>query len=131
MDMKSIIPDDLRAYYDRWHFSPAMECGGFLFVSGCTGMRPDGSLSDDIEEQFRQAFRTVKKFLDEAGLSFSDVIDMTTYHVGLRSGLGTFMKVKDEFIGKPYPAWTAIGVTELAVQGALIEIRVIARTKQG
>lgn len=94
-------------------------------------MRLDGSISDDIEEQVRQAFRTIEKSLDAAGLSFSDIIDMTTYHVELRSRLDAFMKVKDEFIGEPYPAWTAVGVTELAVQGALIEIRVIAKTKNG
>ena len=131
VDKKPTIPDALRTYYDRWHFSPAIESGGFLFISGCTGIRPDGSISDDIEDQVRQAFRTVKKSLVEAGLTFSDVVDMTTYHVGLRDHLETFMTVKDEFIGEPYPSWTAVGVTELAVQGALIEIRVIAKTKNG
>jgi enamine deaminase RidA (YjgF/YER057c/UK114 family) len=29
----------------------------------------------------------------------------------------------------PYPAWTAIGVAELAVPGALMEIRVVARLR--
>ena len=131
MDKKLIIPDDLRKKYDSWHFSPAIESGGFLFVSGCTGTRLDGSISDDIEDQSRQAFETIEKSLVEAGLSFADVLDMTSYHVGLRSHLEKFMKVKDEFIIEPYPAWTAIGVTELAVEGALIEIRVIAKTNNG
>jgi enamine deaminase RidA (YjgF/YER057c/UK114 family) len=35
--------------------------------------------------------------------------------------------VKDEFISPPYPAWTAIGVSELITEGVLIEIRVIAK----
>ena len=131
MDKKPIIPKELRKKYDCWHFSPAIEGGGFLFVSGCTGTKLDGSISKDIEDQFRQAFETVQKSLVEAGLSFSDVIDMTTYHVGLRSHLKKFMKIKDEFIIEPYPAWTAVGVTELAIEGALIEIRVIAKTKNG
>lgn len=131
LDKKPIIPNELRAYYDTWHFSPAIESEGFLFISGCTGTRLDGSISDDIEEQVRQAFETMEKSLIEAGLSFPDVIDMTTYHVGLRNHIKKFMEVKDEFIGEPYPAWTAVGVTELAVQGALIEIRVIAKTKNG
>lgn len=131
MDKKTIIPNELRAYYDSWHFSPAIESGGFLFISGCTGTRLDGSISDDIEKQVRQAFETMKKSLIEADLSLSDIVDMTTYHVGLREHLRKFIEVKDEFIGEPYPAWTAVGVTELAVQGALIEIRVIAKTKNG
>ena len=39
----------------------------------------------------------------------------------------TSMKVKDRFIKDPFPAWTAIGTTELALPGALVEIRVTAR----
>jgi enamine deaminase RidA (YjgF/YER057c/UK114 family) len=38
-----------------------------------------------------------------------------------------FIKVKDEFVPAPYPAWTAIGVTELITEGTLLEIRVIAK----
>ena len=53
----------------------------------------------------------------------------TTFHVGLREHLGTFVKVKDRYIEAPYPAWTAIGVVELAVPGALVEIRATARLR--
>jgi len=34
--------------------------------------------------------------------------------------------VKDGFCKEPYPAWTAVGVSELAF-GALVEIKVTAR----
>ncbi len=92
--------------------------GGFVFVSGCTGTRLDGSISHDVEEQFLQAFKTVEKSLIEASPTFSNVIEMTTYHLGLRSHLEKFISIKDEFIIKPFPAWTAIGVPELAVANA-------------
>jgi enamine deaminase RidA (YjgF/YER057c/UK114 family) len=62
-----------------------------------------------------------------AGLAFEHVVEMTTCHVGLRSHLNAFIKVKDEFVSEPYPAWTAIGVTELITEGALVEIRAIAK----
>lgn len=127
MDKKVIIPSDLGSKYDEWHFSPAVESGGFLFVSGCTGTRLDGTISNDINEQFREAFKTTEKSLIEAGLSFTNVVEMTTYHVGLRENLESFMSVKDEFIPEPFPAWTAIGVSELAKEGALIEIRLTAK----
>jgi len=65
--------------------------------------------------------------LEKAELSFSDIVEMTTYHVNLNLHLDEFRKAKDEFIVKPYPAWTAIGVSELALLDALIEIRVIAQ----
>jgi enamine deaminase RidA (YjgF/YER057c/UK114 family) len=65
--------------------------------------------------------------LEAAGLTFDDVVEMTTYHVGLRAHLDAFMRVKNEFIHEPYPAWTAIGVSELITEGTLVEIRLVAR----
>ena len=39
------------------------------------------------------------------------------------------MAVRDEFLSEPWPAWTAIGITELAMPGAHVEIRVTAKLK--
>ena len=36
------------------------------------------------------------------------------------------MAVKDRYLTDPYPAWTAIGVSELAAPAALVEVRVVA-----
>ena len=126
MSKRSIVPEGLESNYTGWHFSPALESNGFLFLSGCTGTRPDGSLSDDPAEQARDAFRKIELSLRAAGCDFSHVVEMTTYHVGLQAQLEAFKAVKDEFIPEPYPAWTAIGVSEFAVPGAVIEIRIIA-----
>ena len=35
------------------------------------------------------------------------------------------------FLSEPWPAWTAIGITELAVPGAHVEIRVTAQKSWG
>ena len=126
--MKRVLAaPDFAHYPDRWHLSPLVESGGFAFLSGVTGVRPDGSLSGDPETQFRDAFTFVQQNLAAAGLGFADVVEMTTYHVGLRRHLAAFIKVKDAFVAPPYPAWSAIGVTELITEGTLVEIRVIAR----
>jgi enamine deaminase RidA (YjgF/YER057c/UK114 family) len=37
------------------------------------------------------------------------------------------MKVKDEYVTAPYPAWTAIGVSDLITPGTTVEVRLIAR----
>ena len=74
------------------------------------------SVSDDPETQFRDTFKFVAMHLEAAGLHFSDIVEMTSYHVGLRKHLNTFIKIKDEFVRAPYPAWTAIGVAELITE---------------
>lgn len=118
------------AHYPReWHFSPVVLSGEFAFFSGQTGTHPDGSVSLDPEQQFRDAFRFLGSNLAAAGLAFDDIVEMTTYHVDLRRHLNLFIKVKDEHIRPPYPAWSAIGVTELITEGTFIEIRIIARRR--
>lgn len=131
MDKKAIVPPDRRSYYSDWHFAPAILSGGFLFVSGCTGTSPDGSLPRSPEAQVRRAFENVGVVLAEAGADFGDVVEMTSYHVGLLDHLDLFRRVKDDYIAEPYPAWTAIGISELAAPGAIIELRVTARDPSG
>jgi enamine deaminase RidA (YjgF/YER057c/UK114 family) len=124
---QTIAAPEFSHYPEEWHFSPVLVSGNFAFFSGQTGTRPDGTVASDPEQQFRNAFAFLKANLAAAGLSFDDVVEMTTYHVDLRKHLALFVKVKDAYINAPYPAWTAIGVTELITEGTLVEIRIIAR----
>ena len=122
-----VIPAPMRAMYERFHFAPAVRAGEWLLCSGQLGIGPDGRALADPAEQFAAAFEAVKAVLAEAGLGFGDVVEMTTFHAGgMAAQLGTFMSVRNRYLAHPYPAWTAIGVSELAFPGALVEIRVTA-----
>jgi enamine deaminase RidA (YjgF/YER057c/UK114 family) len=127
LSKRVIVPPEFSHYSDDWHFSPLVQADGFVFVSGVTSCRLDNTVSPDPETQFRDAFQLASRHLTAAGLSFVDVVEMTTYHVDLRRHLAAFTQVKDQFVAPPYPAWTAVGVTELITDGTLIEIRLIAR----
>lgn len=124
---KILVPQQSSTLPDQWHLAPVLDTGVFVFFSGITGVHPDSSVSEDPETQFRDAFGFVALHLRAAGLHFSEVVEMTSYHVALREHLNVFIKVKNEFIRLPYPAWTAIGVTELITVGTLLEIRIIAK----
>lgn len=124
---KVIVPPAFANFPRDWHFSPGIDCGDFVFFSGVTGAHADLSLAADSETQFRDTFEFLKVNLAEAGLTFAQIVEMTSYHVDLRKHLALFIKVKDELIAEPYPAWTAIGVSELITPGTLVEIRVIAK----
>jgi enamine deaminase RidA (YjgF/YER057c/UK114 family) len=124
-----VIPASQRSLYDRFHFAPAARANGLLLCSGQIGIGPDGRALADPTAQFTAAFELVKEILGEAKLDFSDVAELTTFHVGLREHLGAFMAVKDRYLPAPFPAWTAIGVSELAFPGALAEVRVTARLR--
>ena len=117
-----VIPDGMQRFYDQFQFAPAVRFGKHVFCSGQVGHGPDNKLDPDPAVQFTQAFENVRTVLEEAGASLADVVEMTTFHVGFNEHIGLFMQVKEGFLKEPYPAWTAIGVSELAF-GALVEIK--------
>ncbi|MCH1867550.1 Rid family hydrolase [Nocardioides sp. CFH 31398] len=111
----------------QWAFSDVVAASGLLLCSGVTGARPDGNVDDDPATQFETAFAHLGRALALAGATTADVVELTTYHVGLREHLETFAAVKARHVAAPYPAWSAIGVAELAVPGTLVELRAVAR----
>jgi enamine deaminase RidA (YjgF/YER057c/UK114 family) len=121
-----IIPADWRAFYDATSIPAAVRAGGVLRLTGHTGDRSDGTFSPDPEEQTRQTFRNITATLTEAGASWSDVIEINSYRVGLRAQAEVLLTVAPEFLEAPYPPWTDVGVTELFEPNAVVEIRCIA-----
>ncbi len=124
--MEHIIPDSHRPTYDNWHFAPAVVHEGIAFLSGVIGLNAKGSCADDPEEQFTDLFEGIKAVLEAGGMGFTDIIEMTSYHTDMGT-LGAFSAVRDRYISEPWPAWTAIGCTALAMPGALAEVKVTAR----
>lgn len=124
--MRRVLVPTFEAFERTWHFSHVVATSGLLVLSGVTGTDVDGNVSSDPAEQFDQAFDHLRRYLEAAGASFRDIVEMTTYHVELRRHLDAFIASKDRHIVAPYPAWSAIGVSELITQGALVEIRAIA-----
>ncbi len=126
--MKTVIAAPQFAHYpEEWHLSPVLDTGDFPVPLGADWNKAGRFSFADPETQFRDAFGSIEANLAAAGAGFADVVEMTTYHVDLRKHLDVFIKVKDEHVHAPYPAWSAIGVTELITEGTLVEIRVIAR----
>lgn len=106
--------------------SPAIEANGLIFLTGVTGSDPAGHLPSSPEAQFRAAFAKIEELLGEAGLGLDAIVEMTTYHVGLRDHFELFDNLRVELLAAPYPAWTAVEVAGLRREGAVVEMRVIA-----
>ena len=67
--MEHIVPESQRTLFDAWHFAPAVVHDGIAFLSGVTGMGPDGRCAVDAEEQFTQLFDSITLVLTEARLT--------------------------------------------------------------
>jgi len=115
-----------RTSADQIKLSPGIISGEHVFLTGMTGSGPDGEMPKNIEDQFRQAFEKIGAVLREAGLGFDAIVEMTTYHVGLREHFDRFCAVRSEYVSDPFPAWTAVEVAGLRREGAVVEMKVIA-----
>ncbi len=123
-----IIPPQARAAAQAARMSPGILSGDHLFLTGMTGGDADGTMPEDPETQMRSAFAKIGGVLAEVGLGFDAIVEMTTYHVGLRDHFDLFDAIRLETLPDPQPAWTAIEAGGLRREGAVIEIRAIATT---
>lgn len=124
---KSIVPEEFQHYFNDWHFSSIIESDGTVYLSGVTAARKDKPISQHPEEQFHDAFYKLGVYLEAAGLTYENILEMTTFHIDLKKHIDLFSKVKDRYIKAPYPAWTAIGVSEFIPENALVEMRIVAK----
>lgn len=126
---KDHIRDPGNVMYDRFHFAQAVRAGRTLHCAGQLGLDADGSVPPEFLDEARNAWAAVGSVLERAGFGWSDIVEYTSYHVGLQSSAADFMRARDEVLSEPWPAWTAIGISELFVPGARVEIRVTARKR--
>jgi len=126
---QAVFPAGRHALYEAHGYSAAIRSGDLLFVSGQVGTRPDGSPEPDFAKQVDLAFDNLKAVLAAAGCTLDDIVDVTTFHTDPEKQFAAVMAVKARhFTEKPYPNWTAVGVTWLS--GFDFEIKVIARIPQ-
>jgi len=119
----------------------AKRVGNFLFLSGIgprvrgskeiPGVTLDGSgnvVAYEIETQCRAVFENVRLVLEDAGASWSDVVDVTVFLTHMKKDFPTYNKLYAEYFageGKPNPTRTTVEVTALPTPIA-IELKVIA-----
>ncbi|HXP74698.1 MAG TPA: RidA family protein [Stellaceae bacterium] len=97
----------------------------WLYISGQVGAGRDGTPREGIEAQTNQAFENLKAILASAGMSFTDVVKVTSYliHEDLIDG---FRKARTVQMGDHRPAATLVIARRLAQPGWLVEIEAIA-----
>ena len=107
------------------HYSPAVEAGGFVFVSGMLASTdPDDAQKMDFEAQTRQVLARCAQALAAAGCSLNQVAQCTVYVVGGHHW-AEFNRVYKEVFGEHRPARAVVPVPELN-HGFLVEVTMTA-----
>ncbi len=79
MDVEHL--EEVPGIYRSNTYSAAVVVGNLLFCSGITAREPDGKVHapGDPTEQARYCFEKLRRVLEAAGCSLSDVVKVTTY----------------------------------------------------
>ena len=105
----------------------AARTGDLLFISGIPGFDENGALADGFEAQFGHVVANIKRILDEAGVTFRDLVKLNVL-LTRHSDVATMNKLYAEAFGPaPYPARTTCVVVSLPDPKMLIEIEGVAR----
>lgn len=113
-----------------WSHAVSHTGGRTIYVSGQGPSNERGEVvgKGDIKAQAQQTFENLKTALAAAGATFSDVVKMGIYVVGLKSEyVPAIREVRAQFVNMASPpASTLVGVTALVGLDWLIEIEAIA-----
>lgn len=127
----AIVPTSMEALSKHFQFSPAVRVGSHILVSGIIGVDPQGQLPADFRRQAENVLATLEAIVSAAGATMDDVVSLNSYHVGdLQSQLAQLAEVKAGRLGAPpYPIWTGVGVAQLAMPGALLEVSAVVQAR--
>ncbi|MEO3807425.1 RidA family protein [Sphaerisporangium sp. B11E5] len=125
----------------RGRFPHVKVARGFVFVSGTSARRPDGTVAGaaadamgtttlDIREQTRAVIGNVRDILRAAGADLGDLVQITTYLVNMND-FGGYNEVYAEYFDEGGPTRTTVAVHQLPHPHLLIEMQAVAVLPEG
>jgi 2-iminobutanoate/2-iminopropanoate deaminase len=106
-------------------YSPAIEAGGFVFLSGQIPLDGDGAVvGATATEQAKQALENLVALLKAAGLTTDSVVKTTIF----LTDIGDFLAVNEvyaRYFAVPCPARSTVQVAALP-KGVKVEIEAVA-----
>jgi len=122
MDKKVITSDQLPA---AGSYSPAVEAGGFIFISGQLPVDPStGQIIMDIQPATRQVLTNLQTLLEDNGLSLINIVKTTLFLRNI-SDFAAINEIYAGFFSAEPPARSTVEVSALP-KDAPLEIEAIA-----
>jgi 2-iminobutanoate/2-iminopropanoate deaminase len=101
----------------------AVDAGDYVYISGQSAQRPDGSMPDNFADQARQALENVKAVVEASGLTLKNVAYVQIYLENVDNYPALIEVFSKYFPGVP-PAGAVLGVAKLP--HAAIQINAVA-----
>jgi enamine deaminase RidA (YjgF/YER057c/UK114 family) len=98
-------------------YSPGVDAGDYVYISGQGPRRPDGSLPATFGAQVRQALDNIKTIVESAGLTMEHVVYTQVYledaYLEDMSQYGEMNQAFAEYFAKTPPARAVLGVARI------------------
>ena len=121
-----ISPASIRPPFARYSHGVVTPPGARLLVaSGQLGVAPYDSVPDDVEGQAVLCFENIRAILDEAGMSFADVVRLTAF-VTDRAYFPVYGAVRERFVAGEAFASTLVIVAGFTRPEFKIEVEATA-----
>lgn len=129
-EAKALMDEDpsMAKLEEEWGFSDAIVVGDTIYLSGVVAGLRDGE--SDLKLAYERAFERLGATLKRAGANWDDVVDITSFHTDLTTQMPAIVSVKNKYVKRPFPAWTAIQVSRLIPNNGLTEIKVVAKLRK-
>ncbi|MBB3611322.1 RidA family protein [Rhizobium sp. BK602] len=123
---KTFNPPSVRRPFGNYNHGLLVPPGASLLVtSGQLGIGLDDSIPSDVTGQAELCFAAITAILEEAGMSFADVIRISGF-VTKREDFPAYMAVRDRYTLEPKPVSTLIIVGGFTRPEFLVEVEVTA-----
>ncbi len=109
-------------------YSPAIKCGGLIFVSGQGGFDSQGQLPAGVAEQATGALDNLKDVLAGAGAGLEDVVKTLVFLKDMND-FAIVNQVYASYFQQPFPARSCVEVARLP-KDMLVEIEAVAVVKE-
>ncbi len=113
-----ILPDQLPPIS---HYCHVVRASNHIWLSGATGAGADGSVAEDVVDQFRAAIASIDAALRAAGGDPRHLVKVVVYLTDV-ADRARINPVRQEYFGEHRPASTLIGVAALAIPALKVEI---------
>ena len=117
--IKRILLDDLPAPVS--HYCHAVRANGRVWVSGMVGIRDDGSVPTDVEEQFQIAIDCLDSALRAAGGRPEHVVKVQVFLTDVNDRT-KINPIRENYFGAHRPASTLVEVSGLIAPELKVEI---------
>ncbi|MGA9507559.1 MAG: RidA family protein [Candidatus Sulfotelmatobacter sp.] len=128
--VRAIVPAATSARVNRF-YSPAVDAGGYVYISGQGPHRADGSLPMTFDAQVHQTLDNLKAIVESAGLTMEHVVYTQVYLEDI-SKYGEMNRVFAEYFTKTPPARAVLGVARLPdppIQISAVAVRSLAERR--